>query len=102
MRLPHKFPVWRAVWLALSLAPTLSAAVGDIRWVYTAAGGVYSSPALGADGTVYVGSRSDATLHAIDSNGELKWRFFAGLAIALRLPSEYCYVYRESHNKLYS
>jgi outer membrane protein assembly factor BamB len=45
------------------------------KWWF-AIGGMYasSSPAIGADGTIYVGS-VDGGLHAIQPNGEEKWRF---------------------------
>jgi outer membrane protein assembly factor BamB len=46
--------------------PTLS-------WKTTATGGViFSSPAVAADGTVYIGS-NDNKLHAFNSNGTSKW-----------------------------
>jgi outer membrane protein assembly factor BamB len=35
---------------------------------------MYSSPAIGSDGTVYVGSY-DNFQHAIHSNGALKWKY---------------------------
>jgi outer membrane protein assembly factor BamB len=35
-------------------------------------GAVYSSPAVGSDGTVYVGSQ-DYYLYAINPGGTLKW-----------------------------
>jgi len=37
----------------------------------------YSSPAIGSDGTVYVGSQ-DNHLYAVNSNGTLKWSFLTG------------------------
>lgn len=46
------------------------------------AGSIYleSSPAIGADGTIYAGS-SDGGLYAVSPNGTLKWRFQAGNSI---------------------
>ncbi len=38
---------------------------------------VYSSPALGADGTSYVGSY-DNHLHAVDEAGAMKWKYDTG------------------------
>jgi len=38
---------------------------------------VFSSPAIGADGTIYVGSK-DNNLYAINSDGSLKWSFTTG------------------------
>ena len=47
------------------------------------AGSIYleSSPAIGADGTIYAGS-SDGGLYAVSPNGTLNWRFQAGNSIA--------------------
>lgn len=47
---------------------------GSLKWSFATAGKVFSSPAIGADGTVYVGSY-DANLYAIGLDGSLKWRF---------------------------
>ena len=44
------------------------------QWTFTAAGPINSSPAIGNDGTIYVGSEV-ASLYAINSNGSLKWSF---------------------------
>jgi len=38
---------------------------------------VFSSPAIGLDGTIYVGS-NDGKLYAINSNGTQRWNFTAG------------------------
>jgi eukaryotic-like serine/threonine-protein kinase len=38
---------------------------------------VESSPAIGADGTVYVGS-DDNKLYAINPDGSLKWTYITG------------------------
>ena len=40
-------------------------------------GGFYPSPALGDDGTIYVGS-DDGNLYAINPNGTQKWKFTTG------------------------
>ncbi len=42
---------------------------GTLKWEFTACGGdTYSSPAIGADGTIYVGSL-DGNLYAITPGG---------------------------------
>lgn len=52
------------------------------KWSFEAADSIYSTPAIGADGTVYVGSY-DGNLYALYSqSGKLKWRFETGGAIA--------------------
>jgi outer membrane protein assembly factor BamB len=48
------------------------------RWRFRLAAGegitLTSSPAIGADGTIYVGS-SDSSLYAVNPDGSLKWRY---------------------------
>ncbi len=43
-----------------------------LKWSFTTGGAVCSSPAIGADGSIYVGS-DDGRLYAIKSDGTLKW-----------------------------
>jgi outer membrane protein assembly factor BamB len=47
------------------------------QWIFPTRGNVNSSPALGSDGTIYVGSNSkfDDDLYAINPDGTEKWRF---------------------------
>ncbi|HUO04739.1 MAG TPA: PQQ-binding-like beta-propeller repeat protein [Candidatus Binataceae bacterium] len=47
---------------------------GGEKWHFTTGGAVYSSPAIGADGTVYIGS-DDGNLYAINPDGTKKWIF---------------------------
>ena len=48
------------------------------KWRFQLAAGeeiyMYSSPAIGSDGTIYVGS-SDSALYSFNPDGTLKWRF---------------------------
>lgn len=46
-----------------------------VKWVFPTGGPVASSPAIGSDGTIYIGSY-DGFLYAINPDGSLKWRFF--------------------------
>ena len=46
-------------------------------WRFTTGNWVYSSPAIGTDGTIYVGSR-DKNLYAVNPDGSEKWRFTTG------------------------
>jgi len=39
---------------------------------------IYSSPAIGSDGTIYVGSY-DSNLYAINPDGSLKWKYSTGI-----------------------
>lgn len=54
----------------------------DEKWSFAAEDVIYSSPAIGADGVLYIGSY-DGNLYAIDSKtGALQWSFVTGFAIA--------------------
>jgi outer membrane protein assembly factor BamB len=46
----------------------------------TAGAANYSSPAIGPDGTIYVGSQDDF-VYAVNPDGTLKWRFLTGDAV---------------------
>jgi len=65
--------------LAVAVGASVASAAdpGDILWKYQTGGQVHSSPALGADGTIYVGS-DDSRLHAINPDGTPKWTYAAG------------------------
>ncbi|MGM0510107.1 MAG: PQQ-binding-like beta-propeller repeat protein [Thermoplasmatota archaeon] len=47
---------------------------GTVGWKFSTGNSIYSSPAIGGDGTIYVGS-NDHNLYAINSNGTEKWLF---------------------------
>ena len=44
---------------------------GTLKWKYKTGGSIWSSPAIGSDGTIYVGSW-DGNLYAINPVGTLK------------------------------
>lgn len=50
---------------------------GTIKWSFYADNLMYCSPAIGQDGTIYVGS-NDGYMYAVYSNGMLKWKYYAG------------------------
>jgi outer membrane protein assembly factor BamB len=50
---------------------------GTLKWSFPTGDDVYSSPAIGSDGTIYVGSK-DNKLYAINPDGTLKWSFNTG------------------------
>jgi|GEM_PF-3504048 len=50
---------------------------GDVKWQYGTGSSVTSSAAIGADGTIYVGSW-DNHLYAINPDGTLGWRYETG------------------------
>jgi outer membrane protein assembly factor BamB/fibronectin type 3 domain-containing protein len=47
----------------------------EVKWMYPTDNWVQSSPAIGADGTVYVGSDK---LYVVNSDGTLKWTYATG------------------------
>ena len=52
-----------------------------LKWKFKTDNCIWSSPAIGSDGTIYVGSQ-DYYLYAIDPNdGSLKWKFETGFVI---------------------
>ena len=55
-------------------------APGTLKWRYGMGRrrSVVSSPAIGADGTIYVGSYYDNYLYAINPDGTRKWRYETG------------------------
>ncbi len=50
---------------------------GNLKWSYTTGDWITTSPAIGFDGTIYVGS-FDNKLHAINPDGTEKWNFTTG------------------------
>ncbi|NLH49321.1 MAG: PQQ-like beta-propeller repeat protein [Myxococcales bacterium] len=50
------------------------AATGKPRWKFAARDHFYASPAIAADGTIYIGS-ADGTMYAINPDGTLRWSF---------------------------
>jgi len=54
--------------------------LGTEKWRFETGDAVASSPAIGSDGTIYVGS-SDGYVYAINPNGTQKWRFQTGNTI---------------------
>ncbi len=53
---------------------------GTLKWKYKTGDEIFGSPAIGNDGTIYVGS-NDKNLYAINPDGTLKWKFNAGYGI---------------------
>ena len=70
--------------LLLSLAnlsgKALAGGDGTLKWRYLTGDGVYSSPAIAADGTIYVGS-SDYHIYAVNPDGTLKWKYLTGSVV---------------------
>jgi len=52
----------------------------NLKWKFETGNYVYSSPAIGEDGTIYVGSWDDY-LYAINPDGTLKWKYGTGSGV---------------------
>jgi outer membrane protein assembly factor BamB len=50
---------------------------GSLIWRYQTGAGIFSSPAVGSDGTIYAGSK-DGYLYAVNPDSTLKWRAQTG------------------------
>jgi outer membrane protein assembly factor BamB len=59
------------------LSPYTGPETNATKWIYTTGGDIRTAPVVGSDGTIYVGSRDDK-LHALYSNGTLKWSYPTG------------------------
>jgi len=53
---------------------------GGRLWTVRTGGGIFASPIIGGDGTVYVGS-ADRNFWAVSSSGAVRWRFRTGQII---------------------
>lgn len=63
--------------LTISVPSPTVASNGTIKWVVTTTGPIRSTVALGADGTLYFGTR-DGVFYAMNPDGTEKWTFKAG------------------------
>ncbi len=63
-----------------------SSVTGAFQWGFTTGDYVYSSPAMGWDGTVYVGS-DDGKLYAVTPSGTLRWSYATGSPIWYSSPA---------------
>jgi outer membrane protein assembly factor BamB len=58
-------------------SPTHARYRGDRPWSFATARGIFSTPVIGGNGTVYVGS-ADQSFYALRSDGRVLWRFHTG------------------------
>jgi len=74
-----------ALFMLSTLSPmSLWAGEGEKRWVFPAegtVGSITSSPAIGPDGTIYVGS-DDGKVYAVQPDGTKKWESETGGAVS--------------------
>ena len=71
--LPH-WPMFRHDGQHDGRSPIAPPSLGTLRWSFRTDGEIWSSPAVGLDGTVYVGSL-DHRLYAVSPAGKLEWSF---------------------------
>jgi len=50
---------------------------GTLKWTFETDSSIESSPAIGPDGTIYIGNHANI-LYAVNSDGTEKWRFKVG------------------------
>ncbi len=81
------WPMFRHDLLHTGRSPYNGPATAAVKWSFDTGAVAYSSPAIGADGTVYAGS-NNGNVYAINPDGTKKWAFktgdfiHAGLTIA--------------------
>ncbi|MEI6521583.1 MAG: PQQ-binding-like beta-propeller repeat protein, partial [bacterium] len=61
-------------------SPYVGPSTSALKWEFKTMMPVYSSPAIGSDGTIYVGSSGigDKNVYAINPDGTQKWKFTTG------------------------
>ena len=56
-------------------AVTKKNSYGKLLWEYATTGSILSTPAIGLDGTIYIGTVGGA-LYAINTDGSSKWSYW--------------------------
>jgi outer membrane protein assembly factor BamB len=75
---PIPWPMFRHNLNNTGLSPyDTSANPGKLKWSYETGGNVHTTPAIGSDGSIYIGSK-DNKLYAINPDGTEKWNFTTG------------------------
>ncbi len=59
------------------VSPLIARYPGGRPWTFATGRGIFSTPVIGADGTIYVGS-ADTWFYAIHPTGRLQWKFKTG------------------------
>jgi outer membrane protein assembly factor BamB len=70
--------------LALAFVrPALPAEPGQLKWSSATGGAAHACPALGLDGTLYIGSQ-DGNFYALDAvTGARRWTFYGNFAMSM-------------------
>ena len=71
------WPKFRGTALQDGVGQTHASTTGGAQWSYQTGRGVFSSPVVGGDGTIYVGS-ADRTFYALNPDGTVKWKLLTG------------------------
>src|ERR1700683_5287207 len=58
-------------------SPIVADWYGDRPWQFRTGKGIFSTPVVGGDGTIYIGS-ADTWFYAISPRGKLEWKFKTG------------------------
>jgi len=72
-----KVKLWVVAAMLIGLAALVAlggSEPGSLKWKFETGSYVHSSPAIGADGTIHVGS-DDYYLYALNPDGSLRWKF---------------------------
>jgi outer membrane protein assembly factor BamB len=69
------FPTWGGYDYFYALNPN-----GTVKWKFTGVGSSISSPTIGDDGTIYIGS-DNHNIFALNPNGTEKWRYTTGFLV---------------------
>jgi outer membrane protein assembly factor BamB len=77
MKRRHLFFAVMGLFCGTQMGHGQTRAPGEMIWSFATEGALISSPAVAANGTIYVGS-DDRKLYAINPDGSLKWSFLAG------------------------
>ena len=74
----------------VTVTPTFIGPDGTFEWAFLmdsgGDGGIQSSPAIGSDGTIYIGSNGKK-LYALNPNGTEKWEFLTGAELTYCSPA---------------
>lgn len=61
-------------------SPYAGSQTNGIKWTFQTGAAISSSPVIGIDGTIYLGSQ-DKHLYALNPDGTLKWKFETGAEV---------------------